>query len=193
MANSFMKVIMSMGCLSGQQESDVVVDEHDALDPPHPLDGVPATYDEAQNFDFHRSKQENQMKKSEELFLHEFKKMLSSGFKLIKHDAEAPSETLVLRLCGRSISWTDQSPPVRLSDVRLVERGGYHEVSPTLDDRCFVIILDEFSHVVFQTVDNETRELIVDGFDLLLATSHEEEIDDNNTRIPSTSSSNEFD
>ena len=39
--------------------------------PPHPLDGVPATYDQATNMDFHRQQQAQQMQESERVFLRE--------------------------------------------------------------------------------------------------------------------------
>lgn len=92
-------VLMKLGCVSGQD--DAIEDEEEQptspLDPPHPLDGVPATYGEANDVQFHHDAQVTQMNKSEAIFLREFRTMMRSGFKLIQHDnGEAATRTLRL-------------------------------------------------------------------------------------------------
>ena len=64
-------VLMKLGCVSGQDACDGPEEEvlESPLDPPHPLDGVPATFSEANDVAFHHDAQVSQMNKSEAIFL----------------------------------------------------------------------------------------------------------------------------
>jgi len=134
--SGFVKLLLTMGCITGGLDDDDSDDDGDIvggpLDPPHPcvsppgcggrseeaaeatrsrtlgstksdsrLDGVAATYAQANDVDFHRTQQENQMKRSELVFLREFKTMMIAGFKLIKHDVYGTAVTQTLRSAGR--------------------------------------------------------------------------------------------
>ena len=150
---SFLRMLLSMGCFSGNLAVDEdEVQNNEPLDPPHPLDGVPATYEEATDVDFHRRQQEEQMKKSELVFYTEFLKMMHSGFRLILR-----SKPTTLQILDDVISWQDDGIP--LHDLVAVQPA---------DDRAFSLVGSSVESPVFETVDRETRDLIVDGFDLLI-------------------------
>mmetsp|Transcript_12747 Transcript_12747/g.42560 ORF Transcript_12747/g.42560 Transcript_12747/m.42560 type:complete len:210 (-) Transcript_12747:33-662(-) len=175
--SGFVKLLLTMGCITGGLDDDDSDDDGDIvggpLDPPHPLDGVAATYAQANDVDFHRTQQENQMKRSELVFLREFKTMMIAGFKLIKHDVYGTAVTQTLRLTSdhKTIAWgpteAGDEHTVPLYQIVAVSRGGLDLVPPDVDDRCLVLDCDDNAHV-FETVDRETRELIADGFELLL-------------------------
>lgn len=180
-------VLMKLGCVSSQDAADedencgpggngsgggggCVVAES-PLDPPHPLDGVAATYGEAHDVHFHHEHQMSQMNKSEEIFLKEFRVMMETGFKLIEHVA-GDASTKTLRLTRDTVVvWSDDlssaSASAPLADLSRVLRGGGGRVTEDIDDRCLVLEAGA-TCLVLETVDTETRELIADGFELLL-------------------------
>lgn len=107
---------------------------------------------------------QQELKPSELLFLREFRKMLSNGFELIKHDQGA-METHTLKIQDETICWTDGRVP--LSEIEAIERGAGGVAPPVVEHKCLVLVTTQ-SSAVFETVDGNTRELIADGFDLLL-------------------------
>jgi len=97
---------------------------------------------------------------------HDFLKYrLTSDHKTI---ACAPARSFAL---SRSFRWgpteAGDEHTVPLYQIVAVSRGGLDLVPPDVDDRCLVLDCDDNAHV-FETVDRETRELIADGFELLL-------------------------
>ena len=166
-------VLMKLGCVSGQDACDGPEEDvtESPLDPPHALDGVAATFEEANDLKFHRDHQVHQMNKQEAIFLREFKTMMTSGFKLIEHGPGGAFATRTLRLTAdeRHIVWddTDATSTLALADVKRVSCDGKGRVPEDVADRC--LVLEAAARVlVFETVDTETRELIADGFDLML-------------------------
>ena len=127
-----------------------------------------ATYAEANDFSFHREQQEHQMKRSEVVFLREFRNMLQAGFRLIEHSAQGSSTTETLRLTtdGTALVWNGRSLP--LVRVAAVSRADALLPKHCCAERCLALVTAA-EVLVFETVDLETRDLIADGFDLLLA------------------------
>ena len=132
-------VLMKLGCVSGQDACDGPEEEvlESPLDPPHPLDGVPATFSEANDVAFHHDAQVSQMNKSEAIFLREFKTMMTSGFKLIQHDAgQATTRTLRLAVEQDRVIWGDGATEcLPLADVTRVRRGAAGAVPEDVDER----------------------------------------------------------
>ena len=86
----FAKYLLSLGCFSGSHNVLDDDDRGEPLDPPHPLDGVAATYDEANDLAFHRRRQIEQVRQSELLFLTEFRRMLARGSGSSRATPETP-------------------------------------------------------------------------------------------------------
>ena len=111
-------------------------------------------------------------------FMKSFVAMLQAGFRLIKHDAGARrSHVVTLSEDCRVISWTPAAGAPALDSYyvggfRVAELPGGH------GDACFAlsfpaavyvpgVVKPEKALVVFETVNAATRELLVDGFQLL--------------------------
>ena len=163
------------------QRADTYLDQ----EPPHPLDGVSATYDQAIDIEFHRQQQLVQVMESEKTFLREFVGMLKGGFRLIKHSRSGAASMRILKISsdGREISWelkraAGESPApaaargaaaggenvvFSLNEIRTVRRAiPVASVPKVHAERCFTLVVNSRA-VVFEAIDAATRELIVDG------------------------------
>ena len=85
------------------------------------------------------------------------------------HHAARGVDTRTLRLTEDSshIAWLEDGSTVPLAHVQNIVRGANAHAPPGCGERCFVLEGPGLG-LCFETVDRDTRELIADGFELLV-------------------------
>lgn len=113
---------------------------------------------------------------SENAFLSEFTNVLRDGLSVKKHDADGVKKrVLKLEADGTTLSWnvkgksTSTDGTFSILNIKKITRGAFGKsTAKKKAKRCFTIATQDEKSFYVETKDSETRDILADGFELML-------------------------
>lgn len=113
---------------------------------------------------------------SENAFLSEFTNVLRDGLSVKKHDADGVKKrVLKLEADGTTLSWnvkgksTSTDGTFSILNIKKITRGAFGKsTAKKKAKRCFTIATQDEKSFHVETKDSETRDILADGFELML-------------------------